>query len=220
MDWSLLLLQMMGIFIWLIVMTAALVLVSTFRLFFLIFQYYSWLTMDIPHSMTPGHRPWKKSILTGDALYAAWWACSPFTWNNSISMGLNLFILIGITPPGLNVTNAIHPFIYSVEPGNQFMLSDPNIFFVLFFVVDSFRSPCCLCFSYSPLPHVTCLSDTPSLPHVACVLFMYPNHLILRWIINESVQIWKKRRRRSHLSDTALRKRRKIEGIWPMPING
>ena len=42
------------------------------------------------------------------------------------------------------------PFIYSVGPGNQFMLSNPNIFFVLFFVVDSFRSPCCLCFSYSP----------------------------------------------------------------------
>ena len=36
----------------------------------------------------------------------------------------------------------IPPFIYSVGPGNQFILSDPNVFFVLFFVVDSFRSPC------------------------------------------------------------------------------
>ena len=106
--------------------------------------------MDIPHSMTRGHRPWKKSILTGDALYAAWWPCPPFIWNNSISLGLNLFILIWITPPGLNVTNVIPPFIYSVGPGNQFMLSDPNIFFALLFVVNSFRSPCCLCFSYSP----------------------------------------------------------------------
>ena len=52
--------------------------------------------------------------------------------------------------PGLNVTNAIPPFIYSVGPGNLFKLSDPNVFFVLFFVVDSFRSPCHLCCSYSP----------------------------------------------------------------------
>ena len=33
------------------------------------------------------------------------------------------------------------------------------------------------------------------LPHVACVLFMYPNHLILRWVINESVRIQKKKKK-------------------------
>ena len=120
--------------------------------------------------MTPGHKQWKKFTLTGDALSAAWWPCHPFTWNNSISLGLNLFILIWIIPPGLNVTNAIPPFIYSVGPGNQFMLSDPNVFFVLLFVVDSFRlpcfsvtlppSPCHLCFRYPPLSHVACVSDT------------------------------------------------------------
>ena len=82
--------------------------------------------------MTPGHKQWKKFTLTGDALYAAWWPSPPFTLNNSISLGLNLFILIWIIPPGLNVTNATPPFIYSVGPGNQFMLSDPNIFFLLF----------------------------------------------------------------------------------------
>ena len=93
--------------------------------------------------MTPGHRPWKKSILTGGALSAAWWPCPLFTWSNSISLALNLFILIWTTPPGLNVTSAIPPFICSVGPGNQFMLLDPDIFFAPFFVVGSsnFSSP-------------------------------------------------------------------------------
>ena len=182
--------------------------------------------------MTPGHKQWKKFTLTGDALSAAWWPCPPFTWNNSISLGLNLFILIWIIPPGLNVTNAIPPFIYSVGPGNQFMLSDPNVFFVLFFVVDSFRLPCCLFFSYSPpfpmslvfqippsSPCCLCFRYPPSLCHVTCVLFMYPNHLILRWVVNECVRIQTKRRR-NHPSDTPTRQGRKIEGIQPMPTNG
>ena len=92
---------------------------------------------------TPGHRPWKKSILTGGALSAAWWPCPLFTWSNSISLALNLFILIWTTPPGLNVTSAIPPFICSVGPGNQFMLLDPDVFFAPFFVVGSsnFSSP-------------------------------------------------------------------------------
>ena len=97
--------------------------------------------MLIQHSLTQGHRPWKKFILTGGALYAAWWPCPPFTWNNSISLGLNLFILTLKTPPGLNVTSAIPPFICSVGPGNQFMLLDPNVFFAPSFVVGSFRYP-------------------------------------------------------------------------------
>ena len=98
--------------------------------------------MLIQHSMTPGHRPWKKLILTGGALSAAWWPCSPFTWNNSIFLGLNLFILTLITPPGLNVTSALPPFIYSMGPGNQFMLLDPDVFCAPSFVVGSFRHPC------------------------------------------------------------------------------
>ena len=109
----------------------------------------------------------------GDALSAAWWPCPPFTWNNSISLGLNLFILIWITPPGLNVTNAIPLFIYSVGPGNQFMLSDPNIFFVLFFVVDSFRSPCHLFFSYSPPFPMSLVFQIPSLPLPCRLCFVY-----------------------------------------------
>ena len=68
-------------------------------------------------------------------------ALSPFTWNNSISLGLNLFILTLITPPGSNVTSAIPPFICSVGPGNQFMLLDPDVFFAPSFVVGSFRYP-------------------------------------------------------------------------------
>ena len=91
--------------------------------------------------MTPGHRPWKKFILTGGALSAAWWPCPLFTLNNSISLALNLCILTWTTPHGLNVTNAIPPFICSVEPGNLFRLSDPNVFFVHSFVVNSFRYP-------------------------------------------------------------------------------
>ena len=151
------------------------------------------------------------------SLSAAWWPCPPFTWNNSISLGLNLFILIWITLPGLN---AIPPFIYSVGPENQFMLSDPNVFFVLFFVVDSFRLPCCLFFSYSPpSPCHLCFRYPPFLCHVTCVLFIYPNHLILRRVVNECVRIQTKRRR-NHPSDTPRRHGRKIEGIQPMPTNG
>ena len=75
-------------------------------------------------------------------------ALSPFTWNKSIFLGLNLFIRTLITPHGLNVTSAIPPFICSVGPGNQFMLLDTDVFFVPSFVVGSFRyscpSPCCL----------------------------------------------------------------------------
>ena len=97
--------------------------------------------MLIQHSMTPGHRPWKKLILTGGALSAAWWPCPPFTLNNSISLALILCILTWTTPHGLNVTNAIPPFIYSVQPGNLFKLSDKNVFFVHSFVVGSFRYP-------------------------------------------------------------------------------
>ena len=93
------------------------------------------------YSLTPGHGPWKKFILTGGALCAAWWPCPPFTWNNSISLGLNLFILTLITPPGLNVTSAIPRFICSVGPGNQFMLLDPDVFFAPSFVVGSLRYP-------------------------------------------------------------------------------
>ena len=68
-------------------------------------------------------------------------ALSPFIWNNSTSLGLILFILIWTIPPGLNVTSAIPPFIYSVLPGNQFILLDPDVFFAHSFVVGSFRYP-------------------------------------------------------------------------------
>ena len=52
-------------------------------------------------------------------------------------LGLNLFILIWTIPLGLNVTSATPPFIYSVGPGNQLMLSDPDVFFAPSSVVDS-----------------------------------------------------------------------------------
>ena len=99
-------------------------------------------------------------------------ALSPFTWNNSISLGLNLFILDLDNTPWVKCDKCHTPFHLQCGTWDQFMLSDPNVFFVLFFVVDSFRSPCrlffsysppfpChLCFRYPPLPHVTCVSDT------------------------------------------------------------
>ena len=95
-----------------------------------------------PTQFDPRAQAMKEFILTGGALSAAWWPCPPFTWNNSISLGLNLFILTLITPHGLNVTSAITPFICSVGPGNQFMLLDTDIFFVPSFVVGSFRYSC------------------------------------------------------------------------------
>ena len=90
-------------------------------------------------STTPGHRQWKRCILIGNALCALWWPFPPFIWNSNTSLGQNLFILIWTTPHGLNVTNAIPPFIYSVGPGNQFMLLDPDVFFAPSSVVDSFN---------------------------------------------------------------------------------
>ena len=123
-------------------MMPALILVSKNILLFFIFNLDSWLDNADPNTVwTPGHRPWKKFILTGGALSAAWWPCPPFTLNNSISLALILCILTWTTPHGLNVTNAIPPFIYSVQPGNLFKLSDPNVFFVHSFVVGSLRYP-------------------------------------------------------------------------------
>ena len=106
-------------------------------------------------STTPGHRQWKRSILTGNTLCVPWWPFPPFIWNSNTSLGLNLFILIWTIPLGLNVTSATPPFIYSVGPGNQFMLLDPDVFFAPSSVVDSsnlsspllisiYSFPCCL----------------------------------------------------------------------------
>ena len=75
--------------------------------------------------------------MTGNALCAPWWPFPSFIWNSNTSLGLNLFILIWTIPLGLNVTSATPPFIYSVGPGNQFMLLDPDIFFAPSSVVDS-----------------------------------------------------------------------------------
>ena len=125
--------------------------------------------------MTPGHRQWKKSILTGGALCAAWWPFPPpFIWNSNTSLGLNLFILIWTTPLGLNVTSAIPPFIYSVGPGNHFMLLDPDVFFALFFVAGNFRSD---------------FSCHPFLFRLICLFF-------LRWVKGLSVPMAIRKRRK------------------------
>ena len=114
--------------------------------------------------MTPGHKQWKKFTLTGDALSAAWWPCDPFTWNNSISLGLNLFILIWIIPPGLNVTNAIPPFHLQCGTWESVYVVRSKYFLCTFFFVDSFRSPCHLFFSYSPPFPMSLVFQIQSLP--------------------------------------------------------
>ena len=92
--------------------------------------------------MTPRHRLWKKSILTGDALCAAWWPCPPFTWNNSISLALNLCILTWTTPHGLNVISATPHSTYNVVPWSHWPLPGTSASFALFSAAESFRSTC------------------------------------------------------------------------------
>ena len=133
--------------------------------------------------MTPGHKQWKKFTLTRDALSAAWWPCPPFTWNNSISLGLNLFNFDLDNTPWVKCDKCHTPFHLQCGTWESVYVVRSNVFFVLFFVVDSFRSPCHLFFSYSlrfpmllvfqipPLPHVTCVSDT--LPPFAMSLVFY-----------------------------------------------
>ena len=112
-------------------------------------------------------------------------ALPPFIWNSNTSLGLNLFILIWTTPLGLNVTSAIPPFIYSVGPGNHFMLLDPDIFFALFFVEGNFRSD---------------FSCHPFLFRLICLFF-------LRWVKGLYVPMAiRKRRKRNQ----AKRKRKRI----------
>ena len=111
-------------------------------------------------------------------------ALSPFIWNSNTSLGLNLFILIWTTPLGLNVTSTIPPFIYSVGPGNHFMLLDPDIFFALFFVAGNFRS------DFSCHPFLFCL---------ICLFF-------LRWVEGLFVPMAiRKRRKRNQAKQ--IRKR-------------
>ena len=81
-------------------------------------------------AMEEVHFDWKCIVCSMVAL-------PPFIWNSNISLGLNLFILIWTKPLGLNLASATSPFIYSVGPGNQFMLLDPDVFFAPSSVVDS-----------------------------------------------------------------------------------
>ena len=70
---------------------------------------------------------------------AAWWPCPPFTWNNSISLALNLCILTWTTPHGLNVISATPHSTYNVVPGSHWPLSGTSASFALFSVAESFR---------------------------------------------------------------------------------
>ena len=67
-------------------------------------------------------------------------ALSPFTWNNSISLALNLCILTWTTPHGLNVISATPHSTYNVVPGSHWPLSGTSASFALFSAAESFRS--------------------------------------------------------------------------------
>ena len=117
--------------------------------------------MLIQHNMTPGHRPWKKSILTGDALRAAWWPCPPFTWNNSISLALKLCILTWTTLYELNVISATPHSTYNVVPGSHWPLSGTSTSFALFSAAESFNRSTCRwpkdnCYSPSKIKNSKC----------------------------------------------------------------
>ena len=147
MDILLLLLQLIGIGIWLAILAPALILVSKFLFFFLVMANNGGQYEFRAQAMEEVHFDWRFIVYCMVAL-------SLFIWNSNTSLGLNLFILIWTIPLGLNVTSAIPPFIYSVGPGNHFMLLDPDIFFALFFVAGNFRSD----FSCHPfLFHLICL---------------------------------------------------------------
>ena len=69
-------------------------------------------------------------------------ALSPFTWNNSISLALNLCILTWTTPDRLNVISATHHSTYNVVPGSHWALSGTSASSALFSAVENFRSTC------------------------------------------------------------------------------
>ena len=131
MDILLLLLQLIGIAIWLAILAPALILVSKFLFFFLVMANNGGQYDPRAQAMEEVHFDWRCIVCCMVVL-------SPFIWNSNTSLGLNLFILIWTIPLGLNVTSAIPPFIYSVGPGNHLMLLDPDVFFALFFCCREF----------------------------------------------------------------------------------
>ena len=80
-------------------------------------------------------------------------ALSPFNWNNSISLALNLCILTWTTPHGLNVISPTSHSTYHVVPGSHWPLSGTSTSFALFSAAESFnRSTCTSMWLDYPLP--------------------------------------------------------------------
>ena len=125
--------------------------------------------------MTPRNRLWKKSILNGDALCAAWWPCPPFYWNNSISLALNLCILTWTTPHGLNVISVTPLSTYNVVPGSHSSLSGTNTSFALFSATESFNRftcrPMSLDYPLSGPPSWIILASVETPSENACSIF-------------------------------------------------
>ena len=91
-------------------------------------------------TMTPGHRLWKKSILTGDALCAAWWPCPPFTWNSN-SLALNLYFDLDNTP-WVKCDKCHTPFHLQCGTWESLALVRNKRFLCIFSAAENFRSTC------------------------------------------------------------------------------
>ena len=146
MDILLLLLQLIGIAIWLAVLAPALILVSKF-LFFFSNANNGGQYDPRAQAMEEVHFDWRCIVCCMVALSPLHLEQQHLPGTESVYFDLDNTL-------GLNVISVIPPFIYSVGPGNHFMLLDPDVFFALFFVAGNFRSD----FSCHPfLFHLICL---------------------------------------------------------------
>ena len=124
MDILLLLLQLIGIAIWLAILAPALILVSKF-LFFLVMANNGGQYDPKAQAMEEVHFDWRCIVCCMVAL-------SPLHLEQQHLPGAESVYFDLDNTPWVNVTSAIPPFIYSVGPGNHFMLLDPDVFFALF----------------------------------------------------------------------------------------
>ena len=139
MDFALLLLQLVGLVIWAFIMAPPVLLLVSAHIYIYLFSFNArWLNMTTVYLMR-GTGQWKKSILIGDALYAALLLCPHNIWSFSTFLALKVYIMILMAPLGLNVTNATPPSIYSVGHGSQKLLLRPSTSSVHFTAVNSFE---------------------------------------------------------------------------------
>ena len=138
MDLGLLLMQMIGILIWLGVMAPALMLVSTFRSFFFFFNR---LMADNGGQYDPKAQAMEEIHFDWRCIVCCMVALSPLHLEQQHLPGTESVYFDLDNTPWVKCDKCHTPFIYSVGPGNLFKLSDPKVFFAHSFVVGSFRYP-------------------------------------------------------------------------------